>query len=101
MLLKTLAEFGATQERETRIVLDLIGCGDLSSRHALLNHGRREVGARRVNGCSIARRAAADNSNIDRLMGSHEETSCRKIGVLCAHTQIYVNMTLMHYNDSL
>ena len=31
MLLKTLAEFGATQERETRIVLDLIGCGDLPS----------------------------------------------------------------------
>ena len=46
MLLKTLAEFGATQERETRIVLDLIGCGDLPSRHALLNHGRRQVGTR-------------------------------------------------------
>ena len=41
MLLKTLAEFGATQERNARIVLDLIGCGDLSSRHALLNHSRR------------------------------------------------------------
>ena len=41
MLLKTLAEFGATQERNARIVLDFIGRGDLSTRHALLNHGRR------------------------------------------------------------
>ena len=41
MLLKTLAEFGTTQGRNARIVLDLIGCGDLSSRHALLYHGRR------------------------------------------------------------
>ena len=88
MLLKTLAEFGATQERNARIVLDFIGRGDLSTRHALLNHGRRQVGTRSVNGGSIARRAATDNRNIDRLIGSHEETSCRKIGVLCAHTQI-------------
>ena len=41
MLLKTLAEFGATQERNARIVLDFIGRGDLSARHALFNHGRR------------------------------------------------------------
>ena len=101
MLLKTLAKLGTAQERNARIVLDLIGCGDLSSRHALFDHSRREIGTRRINGCGIARGAAADNSNIDRLMSSHEETSCRKIGVLCAHTQIYANVTLMHYNDSL
>ena len=41
MLLKTLTEFGATQERNARIVLDFIGRGDLPSRHALFNHGRR------------------------------------------------------------
>ena len=29
MLLKTLTEFGATQERNARIVLDFIGRGDL------------------------------------------------------------------------
>ena len=99
MLLKTLAEFGATQERETRIVLDLIGCGDLPSRHALLNHGRRQVGTRSINGGSIARGAATDNRNIDRLIGSHEASFRRNVVVLCARTQIYVNVTLMHYND--
>lgn len=99
MLLKTLAEFGATQERNARIVLDFIGRGDLSTRHALLNHGRRQVGTRSVNGGSIARGASTDNRNINRLIGSHEESSRRNVVVLCAHTQIYVNMTLMHYND--
>ena len=101
MLLKTLAKLGTGQERNARIVLDLIGCGDLSSRHALLNHDRSQVGARRINGCSIARRAAADNQNIVRLIGNHEVPSRRNFDVLCAHTQFYANVTLMHYNDSL
>ena len=99
MLLKTLAEFGAAQERNARIVLDFIGRGDLSTRHALLNHGRRQVGTRSVNGGSIARGASTDNRNINRLIGSHGISSRRYIDVLCAHTQIYVNMTLMHYNN--
>ena len=99
MLLKTLAEFGAAQERNARIVLDLIGCGDLPSRHALFKDSRRQVGTRSINGGSIARGAATDNRNIDRLIGSHEASFRRNIDVLCAHTQIYVNVTLMHYNN--
>ena len=72
MLLKTFTQLGTAQQRNARIVFDLIGCGDLSARHALLNHGCGQVGTRRINCCSIARRAAADNRNIDRLIGSHE-----------------------------
>ena len=99
MLLKPLTKFGAAQQWNTRIILNLVARGNLSARHALLKDSRRQVGARRINGGSIARGAAADNRNIDCLIGSHEESSHRNVVVLCAHTQIYVNVTLMHYNN--
>ena len=99
MLLEPLTKFGAAQQWNTRIILNLVGCSNLSARHTLLKDSRRKVGARRINGGSIARGAAADNRNIDCLIGNHEESSRRNVVVLCAHTQIYVNVTLMHYND--
>ena len=99
MLLEPLTKFSTAQQRNARIILDLVGRGDLSARHALLKDSRRQVGARRINGGSIARGTAADNRNVDRLIGSHEESSRRNVVIPCAHTQINVNVTLMHYNN--
>ena len=99
MLLEPLTKFGTAQQRNARIILNLVGCSDLSARRALLKDSRRQVGTRSINGGSIARGAATDNRNIDRLIGSHEASFRRNVVVLCARTQIYVNVTLMHYND--
>ena len=99
MLLKPLTKFGTAQQRNARIILNLVARGNLSAGHALLKNGCRKIGARRINGGSITRGTAADNRNIDCLIGNHEESSRRNVVVLCAHTQIYVNVTLMHYND--
>ena len=93
------------KQRRIRIVIDTRNhapCNLRSQALCMLLKTLAKLGTAQERNARIVldRGAAADNSKIDRLMSSHEETSCRKIGVLCAHTQIYANVTLMHYNDS-
>ena len=88
MLLKTLTQLGTAQQRNTRVVLDFIRRGDLSTRHALLKDRSRKVGAGGINSSRVSCRTAANNRNIDRLFKSHYVSSRRSENVLCAHTQI-------------
>ena len=88
MLLKTLTKLGTAQQRNTRVILDLVSRGDLSTRHALLKNRCYKVGAGGINSSRVSSRTAANNRNIDRLFKSHYVSSRRSENVLCAHTQI-------------